>query len=175
LEQAQELSAEGLWTEVSARLRETLNESTYNMGFAGARPGQLDGGAFVLFVPNDFTREWVESHVLGLLETAVRDVLGGERDVHVVAREPQPKADALLAPPSRQSEGLNAKYTFDSFVIGSSNRFAHAAALAVAEAPAQAYNPLFIYGGTGLGKTHLLQAIADYTSPSTRVRSQRAT
>jgi chromosomal replication initiator protein len=165
LEQAQELSAEGLWTEVSARLRETLNESTYNMGFTGARPGQLDGGSFALFVPNDFTREWIESHVLGLLESAVRDVLGGEREVQVVVREPQPKAsDDLLAPPSRQSDGLNAKYTFDSFVIGSSNRFAHAAALAVAEAPAQAYNPLFIYGGTGLGKTHLLQAIAGYVA-----------
>jgi chromosomal replication initiator protein len=174
LEQAQELSAEGLWTEVSARLRETLNESTYNMGFTGARPGQLDGGSFVLFVPNDFTREWIESHVLGLLESAVRDVLGGEREVQVVVREPQPKAsDDLLAPPSRQSDGLNAKYTFDSFVIGSSNRFAHAAALAVAEAPAQAYNPLFIYGGTGLGKTHLLQAIAGYVAEHSRDLSAR--
>jgi len=163
LEQAPELSAEDLWTEVSTRLRETLNESTYNMGFAGARPGHLDRASFVLFVPNDFTRQWVEGHVLGLLEGAVRDVLDAERDVQVVAREPQAKVtDALLAPPARQTDGLNAKYTFDSFVIGSSNRFAHAAALAVAEAPAQAYNPLFIYGGTGLGKTHLLQAIAGY-------------
>jgi chromosomal replication initiator protein len=174
LEQAPELSAEGLWTEVSARLRETLNESTYNMGFAGARAGQLDGGSFVLHVPNDFTREWIESHVLDLLETAVGDVLGQSREVQVVAREPQPKpGDNLLAPPSRQSDGLNAKYIFDSFVIGSSNRFAHAAALAVAEAPAQAYNPLFIYGGTGLGKTHLLQAIAGYVGEHSHDLSAR--
>jgi chromosomal replication initiator protein len=174
LEQAPELSAEGVWTEASARLRETLNESTYNMGFAGARPGRLDGGSFVLVVPNDFTREWIESHVLGLLENAVGDVLGQSRTVEVVAHEPQPRPENdLLAPPSRPSDGLNAKYTFDSFVIGSSNRFAHAAALAVAEAPAQAYNPLFIYGGTGLGKTHLLQAIAGYVGEHSRELSAR--
>jgi chromosomal replication initiator protein len=169
VEQAPALSAEGLWSEVSARLRETLNESTYNMGFAGARAGRLDGGSFVLHVPNDFTRQWIEGHVFGLLEGAVRETLGGRGEVSVVAREAPPEAaDALLAPPGRQSEGLNAKYTFDSFVIGSSNRFAHAAALAVAEAPAQAYNPLFIYGGTGLGKTHLLQAVAGYVVEHSR-------
>ncbi|HEX2045861.1 MAG TPA: chromosomal replication initiator protein DnaA [Gaiellaceae bacterium] len=166
------MSAGDLWSEVSARLRETLNESTYNMGFAGARAGHLDGGSFVLFVPNDFTREWIDGHVRGLLEGAVRETLGDEREVRLAVHEQNP-SPGILAPPPRQTEGLNPKYTFDSFVIGSSNRFAHAAALAVAEAPAQAYNPLFIYGGTGLGKTHLLQAIAGYVGEHSRDLSAR--
>ena len=83
------------------------------------------------------------------------------------------RAVRRAAESSRDAGGMNPKYTFDSFVIGSSNRFAHAAALAVAEAPAQAYNPLFIYGGTGLGKTHLLQAIAQYVDEHAR-RPDRA-
>jgi chromosomal replication initiator protein len=142
------------------------------MGFAAARAGHLDPDAFVLFVPNDFTREWIEGHARGLLEGAVRETLGEQREVQLAVREARGPSE-LLAPPPRQTEGLNTKYTFDSFVIGSSNRFAHAAALAVAEAPAQAYNPLFIYGGTGLGKTHLLQAIAGYTIEHSRELSAR--
>jgi chromosomal replication initiator protein len=163
-----ELTAENLWNEVSGRLKGALNETTYQTWFAEAGGLELSDDAFVLGVPNDFTREWIEGHFLGLIGAAVRDVTGQERRIALSVRERVPlEAPTLLEPPRRGAVGsvegaMNPKYTFDLFVIGSSNRFAHAAALAVAEAPAQAYNPLFIYGGTGLGKTHLMQAIAQY-------------
>jgi chromosomal replication initiator protein len=144
-----------------------LNETTYRTWFADADGLELSDDSFVLAVPNDFAREWIEGHFLGLIRAAVRDVTGQERQVRLAIREtPGSSSGAAAAehePSIRRSEsGVNPKYTFDLFVIGSSNRFAHAAALAVAEAPAQAYNPLFIYGGTGLGKTHLMQAVAQY-------------
>ncbi|HKI91738.1 MAG TPA: chromosomal replication initiator protein DnaA [Gaiellaceae bacterium] len=176
-----ELTAESLWGEVSGRLKGALNDTTYSTWFAEAVGLDATGGGFVIGVPNDFTRDWIEGHFLGLIDAAIRDVTGRERVVHlevvgsnagaaasVEATElPTPlpvRVVERVAHPRPESGGFNAKYTFDSFVIGSSNRFAHAAALAVAEAPAQAYNPLFIYGGTGLGKTHLLQAVAQYVS-----------
>ncbi len=166
------LSADALWDEISSRLRDALNDATFSTWFSDAGPGSLDAQTFVLLVPNDFTRDWIEGHFRGLLEAIVRDALGGERAVRIVVRElPAPAAarpEAHKPPrPVRPLNGLNPKYTFDSFVIGSSNRFAHAAALAVAESPALAYNPLFTYGGTGLGKTHLLHAIAAYVTEHT--------
>jgi chromosomal replication initiator protein len=165
VERQQLLTAEDLWTEVSDRLQGALNESTYRTWFSDAEGLDLSDEAFVLRVPNDFTREWIEGHFLGLIDAAVRDATGDEIRVELAVSE---REDGHVSGPKLEQEqpsrveGLNPKYTFDSFVIGSSNRFAHAAALAVAEAPAQAYNPLFIYGGTGLGKTHLLQAIGHY-------------
>jgi chromosomal replication initiator protein len=172
VESQQLLTAELLWTEVSERLRAALNESTYRTWFSETEGVDLSDESFVLRVPNDFTREWIEGHFLGLIDAAVRDAAGDARRVElaVVGHDGQDSHDrpsSETASPPRV-EGLNSKYTFDSFVIGSSNRFAHAAALAVAEAPAQAYNPLFIYGGTGLGKTHLLQAIGHYIGEHTR-------
>ena len=186
-----ELTAESLWSEVAGRLRGALNDTTYGTWFGEARGLDLADDRFVLGVPNDFTRDWIEGHFLGLIGAAIRDVTGRERPIELRITELgillEPRATENGAPelavaspaveriqPSRpESGGFNAKYTFDSFVIGSSNRFAHAAALAVAEAPAQAYNPLFIYGSTGLGKTHLLQAVAQYVSEHTSELSVR--
>ena len=165
MEKPIELTAEGVWNEISGRLREALNENTFSTWFAEVDATEITETEFVLSVPNDFTREWIEGHFLGLISASLAEV-AGERSVRLRIAEhaaqpeaAQPKVGDQTAQPG---PSINAKYTFDSFVIGSSNRFAHAAALAVAEAPAQAYNPLFIYGGTGLGKTHLLQAVSQY-------------
>jgi chromosomal replication initiator protein len=172
VERQQLLTAEDLWTEVSERLRSALNESTYRTWFSEAEGLGLSDESFTLRVPNDFAREWIEGHFLGLIDAAVRDATGDERRIEFVVREVEASEKSHPEPlPAARIEGLNPKYTFDSFVIGSSNRFAHAAALAVAEAPAQAYNPLFIYGGTGLGKTHLLQAIGQYVGEHARDQS----
>jgi chromosomal replication initiator protein len=163
VEQPIELTAESLWTEVAGRLKGALNESTYRTWFGEVQGMELSDDSFVLAVPNDFTREWIEGHFLELIRAGVRDATGQQRRVQLTVAEIGTVAETARVPTQRIAEsGLNTKYTFDLFVIGSSNRFAHAAALAVAEAPAQAYNPLFIYGGTGLGKTHLLQAVAQY-------------
>jgi chromosomal replication initiator protein len=168
-----ELTADSLWEQVASRLKEALNEATFGTWFGRTGGIELGDDTFTLSVPNDFTREWIESHFLGLIRAAVKDATGHERRIRLRVRDdaepsPDPSADGLVeradgntAPPPA-APAMSTKYTFDLFVIGSSNRFAHAAALAVAEAPAQAYNPLFIYGGTGLGKTHLLQAVGQY-------------
>jgi chromosomal replication initiator protein len=175
VEQQLALSGSEVWNEVGNRLRESLNEQTFQTWFAEARGLQVTDDAFVLVVPNAFTRDWIEGHFLGLIRAAVSDALGSERRVEVAVAQPKPPhhppRDSVapsLQPRVAADPPLNPNYTFDVFVIGSSNRFAHAAALAVAEAPAAAYNPLFIYGSTGLGKTHLLQAVAHYVAYHSR-------
>jgi chromosomal replication initiator protein len=179
VERGQLLTAEDLWTAISDRLRGALNDTTFNTWFGGAEGRELSDEAFVLAVPNDFTREWIEGHFVDLIGAAVRDATGEERHVEVIVEReaksagPVPEPAKPLAGTAAAAAAIQSKYTFDSFVIGSSNRFAHAAALAVAEAPAQAYNPLFIYGGTGLGKTHLLQAIGQYVGEHSQELSVR--
>ena len=157
--------------------------------FSTTRALALDGDVLEVGVPNEFTRSWIEGHFSELVRKAASAadpgvsvrfrVADGEPEVAPVEggalaeRTAAASTSVKRGARREQPEPLRSKYTFGSFVIGSSNRFAHAAALAVAEAPGQAYNPLVIYGDTGLGKTHLLQAIAHYVlmhAPGMRAR-----
>jgi chromosomal replication initiator protein len=176
LEPTTELTADTLWSEVSTRLRGALSDSSYNIHFAEVSGLDLTDHAFVLALPNEFMRDQVEDKYLGLIHAIAHDVIGRDCRIQLtVVSAPESTESPVAEPPPRKAgdSQLNPKYTFDLFVIGSSNRFAHAAALAVSEAPAQAYNPLFIYGHTGLGKTHLMQAIAQYVMQHTSRLSVR--
>jgi chromosomal replication initiator protein len=190
VDHATEPTLDTAWTAIAVGLRGTLSDTIYDTWFAQAELRSLDDSGLVLALPNDFTRDWVESHFSVFVANAARDALGREVAVSFVVSETvrptaEPATAPQVAPPQPDRGGpdlrfrdsneieLNPKYTFDLFIIGSSNRFAHAAALAVAEAPAQAYNPLFIYGDTGLGKTHLLQAIGHYVRQHSRRMTRR--
>ncbi|MGH2694472.1 MAG: chromosomal replication initiator protein DnaA [Actinomycetota bacterium] len=157
-----------LWRRAVETLRTEVSEGNFSAWLAHIQPVGIDGNTLVLGAPNPFTKEWIETRYLDTVRAALAQA-GRALDVAFVAGEPLLPEDTEVSTPPIASPGqrvdhpqLHPKYTFDSFVIGSSNRFAHAAALAVAEGPAQAYNPLFIYGGAGLGKTHLLHAIGHY-------------
>ncbi len=128
------------------------------------RPCRLlaaEGDHLRIAAPNRFSRDWLVQHHLETLHAAAQECLGGHPRISVVVDEAPaaPPPAAPPPPPAGRSEGLNPRYTFDAFVVGSSNQFAQAACQAVAELPSRAYNPLFIYGGVGLGKTHLLHAV----------------
>jgi chromosomal replication initiator protein len=171
-----------VWNAAADVLRGQVSDAVWMSTFAEVVPDEVTGG-LLLSVPNRWTKERIEERHLDAVRAALADVGAADGAVLVEVRpspedvepEPdplgvvQPRLDLETAAPSRPAtdhgprlEALNPKYTFDAFVIGSSNRFAHAAALAVAERPALAYNPLFIYGDAGLGKTHLLQAVAHF-------------
>jgi len=171
---------EAVWQQVLERLRGALNDATYSLTFERARALGFEDGRFRIGVETEFARGWIVQRYDSLVRDALFEVLGNDVAVAVevvapVAPEgpapgPSPApAPATPAPVPHAAPGdpaarLQGRFTFDAFVIGPSNRFAHAAALAVAETPARAYNPLFIYGGVGLGKTHLLHAIGHYTA-----------
>jgi chromosomal replication initiator protein len=185
LDAAGESAAATIWERAAQDLKLALTESNFSAWFGRAQPVGLDGDTLVLGVPNHFTKDWIEGRFLEPLLAAVTAAADRPLEVAILADPSYPpdEAAAAIPPVPEAASGADApapvedvfhpNYTFESFVIGSSNRFAHAAALAVAEAPAQAYNPLFIYGGAGLGKTHLLHAIGRYAQqwhPGTVVR-----
>jgi len=153
-----------IWHAIQSELKRAVPEHTYDLWLAPLRPVSMDGQTIVVQAPEG-TRARVAERFGRVLQSCAGAVLGPQATVDVVApgsvpRE-TPAADAQPSPVA-EGDGVNRKLTFESFVIGDTNRFAHAAALAVAESPGQAYNPLFIYGPPGVGKTHLLHAIGNY-------------
>jgi chromosomal replication initiator protein len=162
-----------VWQRIDAEIRRAVTDSTYAIWLQPLRPVDLTCDTLVLSAPDEL-RSWIADRYGPLLQSVARHVLDAAVQIEVVAPRPeteQPAPAPAGARPPRPVPAdpeppadlpLNPKLTFDQFVIGDSNRLAHAAALAVAEMPAQAYNPLYICGPPGLGKTHLLHAIGDY-------------
>ena len=166
---------EELWTQVLDRLSDQgINEPSLRVWFEGTRPTGIHDDRLEISVPNSFAKEYIESRFKPLLERALDSTLGTQGMALVVTIDgPEARAattrengwasgGADFVRNARPPRAFKAKYTFDTFVIGAGNRFAHAAALAVAETPGVVYNPMFIYGGVGLGKTHLLHAVGQY-------------
>jgi chromosomal replication initiator protein len=171
---------ESIWGDVLDIVRSELNTPNFKTWFEHTTPVELtDEGMFVVGVQNEFARSWLEERYSQRLTSALRQVAGTDITVRIVVDPSAGAAESAVVnpenPPSAHEEeeplpeassrdDFESKYTFDSFVVGESNAFARNAALAVAEQPGLKYNPLFIWGGPGLGKTHLLQAIGTYVT-----------
>lgn len=166
------------WQEILSTLEPAMSKPSFDAWLKPSVPVAIEDGALIVEVPHEFARDWLQSRYEGPITQALRAATGIDLAVRFVVPKQPKTLDAALAhaapekdsadaaevpqPEDAAQSVLNPKYTFSSFVVGNSNRFAHAASLAVAEAPGKAYNPLFIYGGVGLGKTHLMQAIGHY-------------
>jgi len=175
-----------LWAQVLLKIEERISRPSFQTWVKSTKLLSYEEENVTIAAPNTFAKEWLESHYIHLITGLLSELTGEDRLIHFIVPENMTENDYMLPKPiekpvevdvekehSNTATGmLNSKYTFDTFVIGSGNRFAHAASLAVAEAPAKAYNPLFIYGGVGLGKTHLMHAIGHYVidqNPSAKV------
>ncbi len=190
-----EVGLESLWADTVERLENELSTPSIETWVRQVFPLSLDDGVLELAVPSDFVRQIIASRYTGLLRDVLAKSAGRPIDVHLILAPKSPNStdnmqrlsaspsaprDSFSPVESNPSDGtesefhtrLNPKYVFEAFVVGVSNRFAHAACQAVAEMPARAYNPLFLYGGVGLGKTHLMHAIGHHVlsgSPKSRV------
>ncbi len=168
-----------VWQKVSAALKPQVSPDTFKRWFSAARLTHVTEDAITLLVPNNIYQFWIESNHMISLQAAIETALGSPRAVKfaypsgavtgaleeiteaATVEEAEPEI-ARETKPSGSVPGLNPRNTFESFVVGPNNEIAHAASLAVAQSPARTYNPLFVYGGVGLGKTHLMQAIGQY-------------
>jgi chromosomal replication initiator protein len=162
-----------IWTQTTKQIRNLLNTETYNLWFSAVQPLSINRSSITLEVPNEFSEVWLKDNYLDLLQDALTQASGRKLKIKFKIAE----GNGTEAAPAKATRGrrsavegkvgegdliFNPRNTFETFVVGNNNSFAHAAALAVAQQPGKAYNPLFLYGGTGLGKTHLLHAVGQY-------------
>ncbi|MEG4853243.1 chromosomal replication initiator protein DnaA [Microcoleus sp. B5-D4] len=173
-----DIPLESLWNQILERLQVQLSRPSFETWIKTARAEQLENNCLIVSAPNPFARNWLQKYYREILADAVAEILGYPVDIYLTIAGgnetgdssdsaiiwPSPIADVpeshSLHPP--KPANLNPKYLFSRFVVGSNNRMAHAASLAVAESPGREFNPLFLCGGVGLGKTHLMQAIGHY-------------
>jgi chromosomal replication initiator protein len=166
-------SCKALWEKLSAALKPQVSADTFKRWFSAVELTKVTEDELTFHVPNNIYQFWIESNHMTQLQSAITTALGAPRTVRFLTFA-ESDNDDFAAPQARQTDGgsssktvglglsLNPRNTFESFVVGPNNQIAHAASLAVAQAPARTYNPLFVYGGVGLGKTHLMQAIGQY-------------
>lgn len=166
-----------LWDKFLQITKDKLPPQAYNSWFSQTRIAKLQDQELIIAVPNDFCKDWLEKHYTEFIKDTLINSLGVKEDLNIKfdtsllktskSLPPEDLKNKESTPPSlpnysKEEVTLGTKYTFDTFVVGNGNRFAHAASLAVAQSPAKSYNPLFVYGGVGLGKTHLMRAIGNY-------------
>ena len=164
--------SDSVWDRVLARIETKVNRHSFYTWFKPTVFIDDDGNAVRIRVPNTLFRDWLTKHYTGVIAEALSEIdrsgtpvtfvtdPGDSSDIAFTADPPPPAAQDTE--PAGARSGLNPRYSFSTFIVGSSNQFAHAACRAVAEAPSRSYNPLYIYGGVGLGKTHLMHAIGQY-------------
>ncbi len=176
------MTGENLWQETLEYIQQRVPKQVFDTWFIPVHFDRSENSTVYIGVPNKFFGEWLDTHYRPLLEEAVTTASTGEQvtvaftvrekvmatPLEVPAALPAGKSQSQVK--SRRGIVLNPKYTFRNFVVGAGNQFAHAACMAVAEQPGQTYNPLFIYGGVGLGKTHLLNAIGNHVAEQTDLR-----
>jgi chromosomal replication initiator protein len=167
---------EELWNKILETIKKELNPQAYNSWFSKTKVVKFGENELIISAPGDFCKDWLEKHYSGFIKDILKRTLGSDDSLKIefIATDqkfsapthstPKLKANKKKSESSLKNNelALTSKYTFDNFVVGDSNRFAHAACLAVAQSPAKSYNPLFVYGKVGLGKTHLMQAIGRY-------------
>jgi len=167
---------EELWNKILEIIKEDLTPQAYNSWFSQTKAVKFGENKLIISAPGDFCKDWLEKHYTVFIKDVLKRTLGSDDNLKIEFRTAEQKFSAPahstpnLKKKTKKSEpflknnklALTPKYTFDNFVVGNGNRFAHAACLAVAQSPSKSYNPLFVYGGVGLGKTHLMQAIGRY-------------